>query len=117
MRRSMANIPERRRSSDELSQLRMQNAMQLRPPVQHYQRKLAPPVLLGFFYVLSALGLGLLVGPLLFFWKPLSRHHACFMILISLLELLVAFLALHNYLRNVENIPLWIPEWLVNLAL
>lgn len=95
----------------------MRNAMQMRPPVQHYQKKLAHPVLLGFCYVLSVLGLGVLIGPVLFFVKPLSRHHACFMILLSLIELLVAFLILHNYLRGAENIPLWIPDWLVKLAL
>ncbi|MFC5050646.1 hypothetical protein ACFPK9_08475 [Rubritalea spongiae] len=83
----MAKIPERKRSSDELARMQMQNAMQMRPPVAQYQRQVAHPVLLVLGYLLSLGGAGLLIGPILYFAKPLSRHHACFLFLISLIVL------------------------------
>jgi hypothetical protein len=83
----MAKIPERKRSSDELARVQMQNAMQMRPPAAQYQRQIAQPIVLVFCYLLALVGLGLIVGPLLYFTKPLSRHHASFMILISLMML------------------------------
>lgn len=73
----------------------MQNAMQMRPPVAQYQRQVAHPILLGIGYFFSLLGLGLVMGPVLFIVKPLSRHHAAFMLLLSLVVLGVS--ALYYY--------------------
>lgn len=73
----------------------MQNAMQLRPPVAQYQSQMAHPIALLMVYLLSFTGLGVVIGPLFYFLKPLSRHHAAFIFLISLLVLGVA--ALYYY--------------------
>lgn len=86
----MAEIPEKKRDDDDLARLRMHNAMQMRPPNAAYQKKLASRVLLGVGYFLSLFGLGLVVGPLIFSTKPLSKHHGAFMGMISFLVLLGA---------------------------
>jgi len=98
----MAEIPEKRRDGEDLARLRMQNAMQMRPPIAQYQKKLASKVLLGVGYLLSLVGLGLLVGPLIFLTKPLSKHHGAFMGLISFLILLGAAM----YFR--EDVEFWL---------
>ncbi|MGJ8673076.1 MAG: hypothetical protein ACSHX2_09040 [Rubritalea sp.] len=80
--------------------MQMQNALQMRPPVEKYQRQVANPVLLVFVYLLSFVGLGIIIGPILFFAKPLSRHHAAFVLLISLVVLGVSGLYYYeNYAR------------------
>ncbi|SHK02885.1 hypothetical protein SAMN02745181_3073 [Rubritalea squalenifaciens DSM 18772] len=114
----MASIPERRRDQDEIAQLRMRNAMQMRPPVQHYQRKLASPLILWPCYLFSLLGLGVVIGPLLFIRKPLSRHHAALMIIVSVIVLLSVSLWSLNYLKKADgDLPSWVPEWVVDLDL
>lgn len=80
--------------------MQMQNAMQMRPPVAQYQRQMAHPLLLAIGYFLSMLGLGVLIAPILFMRKPLSRHHAAFMLVLSLIVLGVAALYYYeNYAR------------------
>lgn len=73
----------------------MQNAMQMRPPAAKYQRQVAGKLTLVLGYLVSLVGLGAIVGPLLYLAKPLSRHHASFMLLLSLVVLGIA--ALYYY--------------------
>ena len=97
---NMPKIPERKRSPDELARMQMQNAMQTRPPVAQYQRQIAHPLFLAVGYFLAFFGLGLLIAPILFVRKPLSRHHAAFMLVLSLILLGVAALYYYeNYAR------------------
>jgi len=100
----MAKIPDKRHDDQELGQLRMRNAMSVRPPVQSIQNQALNPLLLSVNYLLSAISVGLviykiylpalicagvvLLAALIILWrKPRSRHHAAVMIIISLLVL------------------------------
>ena len=100
----MTSLPEQKHSSEELNELRLRNALAVRPPVQHIKSLALHPVLLTLHYLLSLTGGGLvcggmyrpglvcsgvaMLGALLVFWKkPRSRHHAAFISLISLLVL------------------------------
>ena len=100
----MVKLPEKKRDDQELGQLRMQNAMSVRPPVQKLQNQALHPLFLGMNYLLSLTSAGLAlykiflpalivagvagVAALLILWrKPRSRHHATLMIIISLLVL------------------------------
>ncbi len=110
----MAKIPEKKRDSRELQELRNRNAFSVRPPVLQLQKLAVPKPVLVFFYLLSVTGAGLVgysfssYGPVLdlyfkagfgcvavvlvmvffiFLKKPRSRHHAAFLLIISLLVL------------------------------
>lgn len=100
----MTKIPQKRHDDQELGQLRMRNAMSVRPPVQKIRNLALNPLFLSLNYVLCLTCVGLaiykiypytlicsgitMVIALLIFWrKPRSRHHATLMIIISLLVL------------------------------
>lgn len=110
----MAAIPEKKHDRQELQNLRMRNAMAVRPPVQQLQKQAAGRLMLGLSYAFSLFGAAMVIraihpyGPiielpfmigivsaglglcaaLLIFWrKPRSRHHASILAIISLLVL------------------------------
>jgi cell division protein FtsW (lipid II flippase) len=110
----MAQLPEKRHNRRELQEMRNRNAFAVRPPVQQLQNQaLAKPVL-GFFYLLAFVAAGfvvysfssyvpvlelyfkagfacaiavMLMAVFIFWRKPRSRHHAAFLLIISLLVL------------------------------
>ncbi|MBK1791394.1 hypothetical protein [Persicirhabdus sediminis] len=82
----MNSLPSQKRSRRELDEIRARNAFQTRPPIAHVEKMAAHPVVLIIGYLLSFLaGVGLLPALLIYWRKPRSRHHACFMIIISIL--------------------------------
>ena len=110
----MAKIPDKKRDRQALQQMRNRNAFTVRPPVQQLQNQALAKPILGFFYLLALTGAGLVIYsfssyvPVLelyfkaglacvsvvalmaifIFWrKPRSRHHAAFLVIISLLVL------------------------------
>ena len=96
----MAKIPETKRSADELARMQMRNAMQACTHVEQYRRQLVHPIGLFLAYLLSFCGFGIVLGPVLYFAKPMSRHHAGFMLLLSLIAMGgVALYYYERYLR------------------
>ena len=73
----MTHIPEKKRSRNELEDLKRHNAFSVRPPVQQLQAQALPRVALGFCYLLVSFGAGCLlfkskICDLLFDWFPMS---------------------------------------------
>lgn len=100
----MTDLPERKRSKQELEELRMRNALAFRPLLQGGAITVAHPFLLTLGYVSCMAGsalaltgmirpgmvgaiLGLLLSFFIFWKKPGSRHHAAIFLIISLLVL------------------------------
>ena len=100
----MSFLPDQKRSDKELAELRMRNAFEVRPPVQHVKSLALHPVLLTVVYLDSLAGAGLamlalyvpalicagmvmLISMIVYWRKPRSRHHATFTAIISLLVL------------------------------
>ena len=57
----MTSIPDKKRSDDELQDIRRQNAFAVRPPVQQLQNQALPKVVLGFCYLMALLAAACLV--------------------------------------------------------
>lgn len=100
----MAGIPDQKRSSDDLDQIRRRNAFAVRPPVQEIKTQALHPVWLTLCYLLCLTGVGLgvtqifipalacaasaqIINLFIYFKKPRSRHHAAIIAIISLLVL------------------------------
>jgi hypothetical protein len=100
----MADIPDCKRSDNDLNEMRVRNAYAVKPPVQQIKNQALHPALLTLAYLICLTGAGLTLGRvfipglacasfsllsiLFIFWKkPRSRHHSAMMAIISLLVL------------------------------
>lgn len=112
----MSQIPERKRTKEEMSELRTRSAMQMasQPIVNPYDKKLArkPLIIVGYFFavfaplylifikiqdkflyelfdlkiMLAGIILALLVALFIFLKRSLSRHHASFIVIVTLIS-------------------------------
>lgn len=91
-----SKLPVHRRGDGELQRIRMQNAMQAKPPVERIAAQAAHPMMLILGYALAVAGGvgGLLVALLLFLKKPRSSHHAAWMTIIGVLVMVFGILYL-----------------------
>jgi len=100
----MTDLPDHKRSDNDLDEIRRRNAFAVRPPIQQIKNQALNPIFLTVIYVLCLTGAGLAIAKifipglicsavallvnLLIFWrKPRSRHHVAIMVIISLLVL------------------------------
>lgn len=122
-------IPDKKHDDRELQQLRMRNAMAVRPPVTQLKKQALHPWGLGVHYGVGLVSMVLVVwsiyplGPIderllmigmggslccllaaiLVFWrKPRSRHHMTLMMIISLLVLVFGSV---YYIEQFEQAP------------
>lgn len=118
----MTKIPEKKHDDEELRELRTRNAFAVRPPVQELKNQALHPFFLSVVYLLCAVSVGLviymismpalicagvaLLSALLIFWKkPRSRHHAAFMVIISLLVLVFGSVYYNAQFEQPANDP------------
>jgi len=82
-----SDLPNRRHSDGELQRLRMQNAMEAKPPIERINAQCGHWALLALGYLLALAGGigGIAVAAFLFFKKPRSTHHAAWMTMIAVL--------------------------------
>lgn len=112
----MVPLPEQKHTDAELNELRMRNAFAARPPVQQVKSLALHPFFLILIYVATLTGAGLAIGKmylpglicsavvlilgLLIFWKkPRSRHHIA---IIGIISLLVLVFGTVYYLEQLE---------------
>lgn len=97
-RRPLRNIdlPSHKHSDGDLQRLRMQNAMEARPPIEQIKTQGGHWALLALGYLLALGGGigGIAVAAFLFFKKPRSTHHAAWMTIIAVLVLVFGILYL-----------------------
>jgi hypothetical protein len=94
--RTDSRLPARRHADGELQRIRMQNAIEAKPPVERIAAQAAHPMLLILGYALAIAGGvgGLLAALFLFLKKPRSSHHAAWMTIIGVLVLVFGILYL-----------------------
>ena len=81
----MAEIPQRKKTADELREVVNHHAFERFSPQSIVQKKILHPVWISVGYLLSLGGLGVLFYPLIVWKRPLSSHHGGFMCFLSLL--------------------------------
>lgn len=91
-----SNLPAHKHSDQDLQRLRMQNAMQAKPPIELVKTQAGHWSLLALGYLLALAGGigGIAVAAFLFFKKPRSSHHAAWMTIIAVLVLVFGILYL-----------------------
>jgi len=91
-----SDLPVHRHSDQDLQRLRMQNAMEAKPPIEQINAQGGHWALLALGYLLAFAGGigGFAVAAFLFFKKPRSSHHAAWMTIIAVLVLVFGILYL-----------------------
>ncbi|MEM6910747.1 MAG: hypothetical protein AAF555_04115 [Verrucomicrobiota bacterium] len=103
----MTELPEYRKSPEELARVQAARAMQERPAERQNlsgMQSRAPFWLVGLGYLLSlAFGLGLLVAGWIALAKPASRHHAALMTVLAVCTLLAWGLSVRHEERRLRE--------------
>lgn len=104
----MTKIPKRKKSPEELSDVRRLNAVQNTAMESTVMSKVLHPAMVVLGYLASLGGLGILLYPIIVWRKPLSSHHGGFMCLVSVL--ILASAGVYTYERSfdvveTEDIP------------